>query len=156
MSLKLLDYNKIESAVKSLDPTKPVFIFGLLRYRKTADYSSTSLASASLPPVSGRDAYYGRYIVAFRERQPEGAGPIFVGKAVQPLLASFIPEGKFGDGAFEPGNEKEWDDVAIVKYNSMNDFKDMVLSEDYQKIAMPHRIAAIEEYILIACEQVVL
>lgn len=122
----------IEAAAAVSSTGQPVFMVNLLRYNEQANYGDT----ANLPPCSGRDAYFGRYVPAFGELA-EGTGikPLWVGNVLAGIVA--------------PAGE-QWDDVAIVEYPSFDAFRTLVESDAYKAKADPHRAAALADWRLIA------
>lgn len=154
----LIDYNKLSAISKTIEPTKPIFMLNVLRFKEIATYQSTDPSYASLPTVSGHEAYFSRYIPTILPMMGSAA-PIFLGKAIASVLASNAATNQNQDGGFQDINSKDivqadWDNVAIVRYENFKQFKDMIENEEYKKKAMPHRVAAIENYILIVCEEV--
>ena len=116
---------------------KPIYMLNLLRYKPTATYSSSHSHLAGTP-CTGREAYFTRYRPAIQPLMPPNAVPIFIGAAISSIV----------------GVEGErWDDVAIVRYESLESFKKMVESEDYKETAMPHRIAALEDWRLVLIDK---
>ena len=110
---------------------QPIFMFNLLRYNARAEYGDGS----TLPPCSGREAYFGRYVPVFGALA-EGTGikPFWIGNVVA--------------GIVEPADE-QWDDVAIVGYPSFEAFRSLVESEEYMASADAHRSAALADWRLI-------
>lgn len=122
--------NEIE---RSHDPNKPIFMLNLWRFRPTALYGPEH-AHLSSGPCIGREATE-RYRAAIQSVLPPNALIHFVGD-FEGMVAG--PEGE------------KWDWVAIVRYESLKGFRDMVESAEYREEVEPHRIAGLEEWRLIA------
>ncbi|KAF2189440.1 hypothetical protein K469DRAFT_700627 [Zopfia rhizophila CBS 207.26] len=137
MTSTLIDYTKLSSISTTFDPSKPIYMLNLLRYRPTATYLAEHSALAG-EPCTGREAYFNRYRPALAPLMPPNAAPIFIGAAIA--------------GIVSPHAEK-WDVVAIVRYESLEGFKKMCESEEYKKTAMPHRLAALQDWRLILCDK---
>src|SRR6185369_13256948 len=112
----------------------PVVMLNLLRYRKEAAYHG----SARPPGVrTGREAYYEGYIPTFRKLAAAIGGraaemrPLYFGAAVAGLVV--------------PGDER-WDDVALISYPDVAAFRSIVESEAYAREALPHRLAALDDW----------
>ncbi|MEP9377504.1 DUF1330 domain-containing protein [Aquabacter sp. CN5-332] len=105
-----------------------VVVLNLLRFRKTADYSSAPhLAPAA--PISGAEAY-DRYIDHTLPHLRESGGDIL-----------FMGEG----GAFLIGPEGErWDRLMLVRQSSVGAFMAFASHADYLA-GIGHRIAALED-----------
>ena len=158
----VLNYDTLSHLSTTIPADKPIFVLNLMRFKPIATYSPSAPASFhSLPPLSGREAYFSRYVATFQPRMPASAGPVFLGKPIKSLLAA-LPgidnreevhvDGKFGQ--LENDKEDRWDNVAIIKYGSLKEFRDIVENEWYRENLMHHRIASIEEYSLIICEEI--
>jgi hypothetical protein len=140
MNHTTLNEAALANAVKNIAPNTPVYMVNLLRYRPQATYKTSDAAlAATLPAVSGREAYLTRYVPSIMPiLQADGSEPILVGSA----LAVFV------------GAEGEkWDDVGIVRYPSLEVFQKMATSERYARECLPHREAAIEDWRLLAVEK---
>ena len=108
-----------------------VLMLNLLRYNAEARYDQSGL-----PPCSGRDAYFTRYVPAFAEvTQGQGIAAQWIGTVQAALVA--------------PGDEA-WDDVAIIRYPSFAAFRAVIEGADYQAKAAPHRRAALADWRLLA------
>lgn len=114
-------------AFKALDRNEPVEMLNLIRLRERAAYPDGRGAT-------GREAYsnYGTY-----------SGPVFarVGGTIiwrgRPQLMLIGPR------------EERWDLAFIARYPSAGAFLEMVTDPAYQKDAVPHRQAAVEDSRLI-------
>ncbi|WBL75894.1 hypothetical protein I3J27_22990 [Bradyrhizobium xenonodulans] len=126
----------LASAAAKYPGDQPIFMLNLLRYRDEALYR----ANAELPVCSGREAYYTRYVPAFRKLAlRQGVVPTWLGSV----------------GALLVGAEGEaWHDVAIVRYPDFATFQHIVSSADYRREAEPHRLAALADWRLIATTEV--
>ncbi len=114
----------------------PFVMLNLLRYREQADYSNYP----EMTPCSGRDAYHQNYVPAFNkiaEAMP-GIQLLWVGTALARLVG--------------PPDE-DWDEVALVRYPSFAAFRALVESSEYKTQASYHRLAALENWRLIAASQ---
>lgn len=106
----------------------PVVMLNLLRFRALADYAETPELA---PPVaiSGKEAYQ-----------------LYIKHTVPHLLQSggeilFLGKG----GAFLVGPENEqWDEVMLIKQNSIDDFMAFASNQEYLK-GIGHRTAALED-----------
>ena len=124
--------NAIAAAAEAGASGQPIFMLNLLRYNDRARYPNGS----TLPPCSGREAYFDRYVPAFGALT-EGTGikPFWIGNVVAGIVA--------------PADE-QWNDVAIVEYPDFGAFRALVESDAYKADAAPHRVAALAEWRLIA------
>ena len=137
--MRTIDFNPqdILAAAGAIPPDAPVFMLNLLRYRERADYGDR----AGVAPCSGREAYHQRYRPAFG-RVAEGAGVkvAWLGGVLARLVG--------------PADES-WDDMAIVEYPDFAAFRRVVESPRYQAEAAYHRLAALENWRLIATAKLV-
>ncbi|MEY9753349.1 hypothetical protein [Bradyrhizobium yuanmingense] len=123
-------------AASSLPGDQPIFMINLLRYRNEALYRDKS----ELPACSGREAYFTRYVPAFRKiATPQGVRPTWLGSVGALLVAA---------------QGEAWHDAAIVRYPDFATFRAIVLSSDYRREAEPHRLAALADWRLIATTEV--
>ena len=121
----------VDAAERALAADTPVMMVNLLRYREQAQYDG-----GTLPPCSGREAYFQRYVPTFAAvTQGQGISAEWVGAVHAALVA--------------PGGEA-WDDVAIVRYPSVAAFRAMIESDAYRNQAAPHRLAALADWRLLA------
>jgi len=77
----------LDAAGRALAGTGPVHMLNLLRYRAQAEYAQQT----DLPPCSGREAYFSRYVPAFaRVAEQVAPGerfmPIYLGTVQTPSL----------------------------------------------------------------------
>jgi uncharacterized protein (DUF1330 family) len=111
------------------DPTQPVVMLNLLKYRATAE------AGHGVDGMTGREAYeaYGR---AFAELAPRfGGQPIWMGRGLHSIIG-----------------DDDWDIVILVRYPTRKQFVDMFNDPDYQAIA-PMRAAALADSRLLEMTQ---
>lgn len=123
----------ILAAANAIPKDVPVFMLNLLRYNERADYGDER---ADFAPCSGREAYYQRYIPAFNK---VGAGDEIKVTWLGNALARVVG----------PPDE-HWDDVAIVEYPNFAVFRRIIENPEYKADAEPHRLAALENWRLIA------
>lgn len=131
-----IDNASLEMAGASLPVDQPIFMLNLLRYRDEALYPDR----AELPVCSGREAYYTRYVPAFRKVAiPLGVKPTWLGSVGALLVAA---------------QGEAWHDAALVRYPDFATFRAIVLNSDYRREAKPHRLAALADLRLIATTEV--
>ncbi|PVI02176.1 hypothetical protein DM02DRAFT_613140 [Periconia macrospinosa] len=127
------------SLVGKFPDNAPITVVHMLQFNDVAIYPESS-PHASLDPVSGRDAFYHRYIPAGAAAAQEvGITPAetrFFLTTVVNLL---------------PHNDVAWDVVAARRYQSFSDYARYQASEAYTKNAVPHRDAALKNWSLVAC-----
>lgn len=123
------------AAMREIPPNYPVFMVNLLRFREHADYGDRQ----GMAPCSGREAYHRGYIPAFRQLAPPGVELFFLGPALAALA--------------QPSEER-WDEVMIVKYANFATFQKIVLAPRYNELVNFHRLAALEDWRLIATSKV--
>jgi len=130
-----LTADTLSQAAKTLTGKGPIQMVNLLRYFQDAHYP----AGNNLPPCSGREAYYQRYIPEFAKVAskvaPNSFSITFIGNVQATLVA--------------PAAES-WDDIAIIEYSSIEAFRDIVESAHYVSDADPHRRAALKDWRFIA------
>ena len=117
-------------ALLALDQsTGPVEMINMLRYREHAAYARDS----GHAPCSGLEAYlrYGLAVQAFLDRA--GARVVWHGRQLLMLIGP---------------DDKQWDDVLIVRYPDLRAFVGMITDLAYLEIAV-HRSAALEDSRLI-------
>jgi hypothetical protein len=125
------------SNLREIPENTPVVMLNLLRYRQEAAYPGAAPAGVR----SGRDAYYQCYIPTFMKLAAATGGraaemrPLFLGAAVAGLVL--------------PPDER-WEEVALISYPDIAAFRIIVESEAYAREAAPHRLAALEDWRLIA------
>lgn len=133
MELNQLTTSSLNAAAQTLGEGR-IHMVNLLWFRDFPSYPPDF--DGALADV--RKAYYEGYAGAFRnivcalEIEIDLA---FAGSRLAGLVA---------------GSDDEWDDVAIVSYPSFEAFRAVVEHADYQRLALPHRIAAVRNWRLIA------
>lgn len=132
-----VNYDNLASISQTYDPAKPIYMLNMFKYKEKAIYlpEHASLAGA---PCSGKDAI-GRYIAALQPLLPLNAARFFASRVLTEVLA---PDGE------------SWDDVVIVKYESLEGFKKMIESKEYVETAQPHKLAALDDVRLIMMDKV--
>ncbi|MET0695127.1 MAG: hypothetical protein ABWY56_14430 [Propionibacteriaceae bacterium] len=123
----------LTAAAEDIPAGQPVTMLNLLRYRPQAEYGNGS----TLPPVSGREAYFTRYLPAFDlVAKPYGLSrPVWLGHVTSHLVAP--------DGA-------AWDDIALIEYPDFDIFRAIVTSDAYARNAHPHREAALQDWLFLS------
>ena len=136
-----MELNDLHSA--ALDAAAPrllgaVAMLNLVRFRPEVTYPDGFAPTKADP----RSAYFEGYAGAFREVAKqvgvEGIEVLFRGPVAGGLVAA---------------PEDRWDEVIIVRYRSFADFRRIVESEQYKRLADPHRRAAVADWRLIATSQ---
>ncbi|MCK9284108.1 MAG: hypothetical protein M0P39_07480 [Rhodocyclaceae bacterium] len=123
MTAVQIDRNALLEAIKDIPANSPIVMVNLLRYRDQADYGNRSM-----PPCSGRVAYYQRYAVpTFEAIRNLGGRVLWFGHVQVPLFA--------------PQDER-WDDVLLVEYPSFACVLSLVNNPLYQ-VSEVHRTAAL-------------
>ncbi|CAM1505784.1 Fc.00g114210.m01.CDS01 [Cosmosporella sp. VM-42] len=127
------------SLVNSFPENVPVTVMHMLRFNPTAIYPPSS-PHATLPPISGRDAFYQRYIPAGTAAAQEvgikaGESRFFSTRVTNLLIHNDVP----------------WDVVAVRTYASFAEYAGYQASKEYQENAVPHRNAALMDWSLVAC-----
>jgi len=135
MSYLALNLDAIAQASKTHPPTKPITMLNLFRYRLTALYGTEHSHLAS--PCTGEEAMT-KYRTLIQPVLPPNASVLFVGVPIALVVA--------------PGGEK-WDLMVLVRYETLQGFKDMVESKEYREEVMPHRMAGLEDARLIMLEE---
>jgi hypothetical protein len=136
---ELTDALAAEKAIASIDPNKPIYMLNLLKFRPIAIYDpSSSPDILSLPPCTGQEAWQSRYVPTFFALPTmTGTRVPFTGKMVARVLGL---------------QDEEWDEVALVKYENIGVFRNTIMSEEYQRTSVPHRVAALADARLFAFE----
>jgi hypothetical protein len=134
-----LDPKNISAAAGRIPANTPFLMLNLLRYREHAAYSTPTETKFS----TGREAYLQGYLPAFgvvasKSEVTKSIKPILIGSVIQTIIG--------------PADE-QWDDMALVQYPNFEAFQAVAQSEEYQRDAEPHRLAALENLRLIAIIQ---
>lgn len=116
---------------------QPLHMLNLLRFRDTAAYP----ANSDTQPMTGREAYFQRYVPAFQAVAMEAGIEVKVA-----WLGT-------GAGVVAGLPHERWDQIAIVEYASFEDFVAIATSDPYHATAAEHRVAALEDLRLIATIQ---
>ena len=106
----------------------PVVMLNLLRFREFADYAENPELTPSAR-ISGKQAYqlYIKHTVPHLLKS--GGEILFLGKG----------------GAFLVGpQDEQWDEVMLIKQNSISDFMAFASNQEYMK-GLGHRTAALED-----------
>jgi uncharacterized protein (DUF1330 family) len=128
-----IDPAGLDAAVAALPPGEPLFMINLLRFRDQADYGGDT----DLAPCTGREAYFTRYVPAFTETvRPHGATALVFGGDVVGHVVG-------------PADDV-WDTVALVRYDSIEVFRNLIADPAYLRTAAPHRVAALADWRLFA------
>lgn len=114
-------------------------MLNLWKFRPVAVYDPTSSPEIiSLPSCTGQEAWQNRYVpIFFALPTMTGTRVPFSGKMVARVLCL---------------QDEGWDEMALVKYESIKVFKDTIMSEEYQRTSVPHRVAALADARLFAFE----
>lgn len=127
------------SLVKNFPPNVPVTLIHMLRFHDIAIYPPSS-PHASLESMTGRDAFYKRYVAAGNAAaQQVGITPAetkFCSASVTSLLLGL--------------NDVPWDVVTARKFASFEEYARYQMSRSYQENAVPHRDAALKDWSLVA------
>jgi hypothetical protein len=136
MTTTELDPKNISAAAAKIPANTPFIMLNLLRYREHAAYSGQTKSKFN----TGREAYLQGYlptfgVVAARSEATKNIKPILIGSVMQTIVGP---------------NDEQWDDMALVEYPNFEAFRAVAESEEYQRDAEPHRMAALENLRLIA------
>ncbi|KAK0113905.1 hypothetical protein ONS95_014148 [Cadophora gregata] len=127
------------SLIDQFPSNTPITVLHLLHFHPVALYPASS-PHASLPPISGRDAFYTRYVPAgILAAQECGITPgetKFFSGTVMSLLRD---------------SETPWDVVTMRTYRSFEEYARYQASELYRENAVPHREAALKGWEVLVC-----
>ncbi len=112
-------------------PPGPLIMLNLLKFKEKAEY-----ADGRDTNLTGAEAY-GIYADLMKKRIETDGGRISISLETNTLV--------IGNGHLE------WDTVAIAVYASLENFKEIVSSSEYRKMAL-HREAGLEHQLLINCK----
>ncbi len=112
----------------------PVVMVNLLTFRDSPLYPD---GFADRKP-SARAAYYEGYAGAFAQIAVQLGIAYELVHAGQHLLTLVPPE------------PESWDDIVIVRYRSLSDLRRIIETDDYARLAAPHRLAAIAAWRFVA------
>ena len=142
-----IDPSHIDSANASIPPGTPILMLNLLRFRASAVYPDAS--ATNLAPTSGKEAYLSRYIPAFTSiaaTVDEEIKPFWIGATMGQLVGA--------NDVLEGAKREEWHFAALVRYPSFETFRQVAASERYVTEALPHRLASLEDWRLIATVEI--
>ena len=124
-----IDKKNMAQAIATVPANTPVFMLNLLKYKAKADYRNNE----NPPFATGQEAYFKGYIPAFNmlTANTPGIQPYYLGSSVASLVA--------------PAN-KTWDSVALIEYPDFEAFRSVIEHPQYNVIAAPHRLAALEDW----------
>jgi len=128
-----LDEGKLEDAARAIGEG-PVVMVNLLRFREATEYPPDFPGASSDP----RRGYYEGYVGGFRAACAEvGVAPelVYAGAQVAGILV---------------GSDGDWDEIAIVRYPSFADFRRIIATDTYMRLAKPHRFAVLQDWRFIA------
>lgn len=128
----------LSNVAGTIPADESVTMLNLIHFRPIASYPFSNSSQA----ISGREAYMTRYIPTFTalaEKLDIKFSIVYLGAAHASLLV-----GK------ENGEQDQWDIVALIRYERFGDFRKLIECEEYQRDAMTHRLASIEQYRLVA------
>ena len=136
MSNDILSLAGLSNLPPTYDPTKPVYMLNLWKYRNEASYlpEHSHLAGDG---CTGQEAL-GRYRTAIASLLPPNTSVIFSSTVLAKLAA---PE------------DENWDFVAILKYETLEGFKKMVECKEYRENVEPHKMAGLEDHRLIVLDR---
>ena len=132
MAMTEMTPKAIAEATRVLEGKGPVHMVNLIRYNQQAAYE----AGSALPPCSGREAYFQRYLPAFAEV----AGKVAPGEHFTPIFLGNVALTLIGPP------EEAWDDVALVEYSSFETLRKIIASPEYEAQAAPHRRASLADW----------
>ncbi|HXT08870.1 MAG TPA: hypothetical protein VN715_18280 [Roseiarcus sp.] len=126
----------LDAAERSATPGRPVYMLNMLRFRESALYQDGRDES----PCSGREAFFERYVPAFR-RLAAGRSiqRVFAGHVIAKIVA---PAGA------------DWDIAALNEYADFATFRAIVDTDAYRSEAQPHRLAALDDFRLFMLDKV--
>ncbi|PVH87800.1 hypothetical protein DL98DRAFT_525091 [Cadophora sp. DSE1049] len=117
----------------------PITVLHLLHFHPIAIYPQSS-PHASLPSISGRDAFYTRYvpagILAAQEAHITPGETKFFSSTVMNLLLQ---------------NDTPWDVVTVRTYRNFEEYARYQASDMYKEMAVPHRDAALKGWEVVVC-----
>ena len=117
----------MERVANAFPKGKKLYMLNLLRFRQDGGDGQT-----------GADIFFGKYVPAFAEVSRQA------GVENRPIFAGHVAGSVVG-----PADER-WDAIAIVEYDSFEDFRKAATSPAYAEQAASFRKAALEDGRLIA------
>jgi hypothetical protein len=135
MKTTAIDPQAVLTAQDKIPEHTPFVMLNLLRFKDKADYGDRK----DFDPCSGQEAYLQRYIPGFN-------------KAAKAENISDIEINYIGSvqGQIAAPYDEQWDIVALVQYPDFATFRKVSESKVYLADAEPHRLAALEDFRLIA------
>jgi hypothetical protein len=135
MKTTIIDPKAVSAAQDKIPRNTPFVMLNLLHFKDKADYGDRK----DIASCSGQEAYLERYVSAFNKvaktENITGIKINYIG-SVAGLLAA-------------PAGER-WDIIALVQYPDFATFRKVSESKSYREDAEPHRLAALEDFRLIA------
>jgi hypothetical protein len=128
-----LDEEKLDDAARAIGEG-PVVMVNLLRFRETPEYPADFAGALS----DSRRGYYEGYVGGFRAACAEvGVAPelVYAGAQVASILV---------------GPDDDWHEIALVRYPSFADFRRIIATDTYIRLAKPHRLAVLKDWRFIA------
>jgi hypothetical protein len=128
-----LHEDKLDDAARAFGEG-PVVMVNLLRFRGATEYPPDFPGALSDP----KRGYYEGYVSGFRAACAEvGVAPelVYAGAQVAGILV---------------GPDDDWDEIAIVRYPSFADFRRIIATDAYIRLAKPHRSAVLKDWRFIA------
>jgi uncharacterized protein (DUF1330 family) len=123
--------DKLGQVLAGIPQDKPIVMLNLLKFSDQASYPEDFSGDAA---VTGREAYerYKKLIMPF----------------ISEVKGEMIWAGSAVGGVIIPDDES-WDEVFLIRYNSINAFYEMLKNPGYQEITV-HRTAALDDSRLVA------
>ncbi|EOA81404.1 hypothetical protein ACJQWK_10622 [Exserohilum turcicum] len=118
------------------DPAKPVYMLNLWKFRQQASYlpEHSHLAGDA---CTGQEALQ-RYRAAIAPLLPPNTSVVFTSTVLAKIAAP---------------DDENWSFVAILKYETLDGFKNMVDCKQYREEVEPHRLAGLEDHRLIMMDK---
>ncbi|WP_221393658.1 hypothetical protein [Dyadobacter sp. NIV53] len=135
MKTSIINHQAVVLTEDTIPENTPFIMLNLLRFKTKAYYASEQ----DHAPCSGQEAYLSRYIPAFNKAA--------IAEDVADIQINFI--GSVVGHLVSPTDE-HWDIVALVEYPSFAAFRKISESRIYMEEAEHHRVAALEDWRLIA------
>ncbi|WP_315764876.1 hypothetical protein [Sphingomonas sp. Y38-1Y] len=112
----------------------PVVMVNLLRFRDTTDYPAGFEATYA----DARQGYYEGYVGGFRAACAEVE-----------VVPELIYAGPRAAGVLS-GTDDDWDEIVLVRYPAFADFRRIIDTDTYVRLAKPHRFAVLADWRFIA------
>lgn len=122
--------NLLSNIPNNFPKDQTVFMLSHLQWNEQAKYSEGS----SHPPCSGQEAWFGRFVKEVRGLATEAGDfeVVYQGLPTSRVLGS-----------------ETWDLVALVKFTSIDTFRNTIGSDDYAPTILEHRAAALKNWKLL-------